>query len=364
VSIKSQQLDESLRSDLGAPQMRFLLIVQAPTQEQALRGAEVLSEQLRALQGRQVIDSFESPSKLVPSLAGQRLRQAALPEASILDQRLTAALVGLPVRPERLRPFLADVAAARDLPLFTREQLGQTDLALSFDALLMQGTQGITAFLPVRQKTSAGAVSADQEESRAAAVKTALQAATRIAQDNLRAEGERDSRISFIDMTEESAQIYARYFNEILALAGCGILVIVLLLGYSLRDLKRTAAVLLPLGLAVLLVMAGLVALGEKLNLLHLVGMLLIVAVGSNYALFFNRSSVSHERSSGLPLPATLASLLLANACTSVCFGILSFSTVPVLHALGVTVAPGAILALLLSIVFTLDLGPRDVPAK
>ena len=81
VSIKSQQLDESLRADLGAPQMRFLLVIQAPSEEQALRGAEVLSDQLRALQARQIIDSFESPSKLMPSLASERLRQAALPDA-------------------------------------------------------------------------------------------------------------------------------------------------------------------------------------------------------------------------------------------------------------------------------------------
>jgi len=364
VSIRSQQLDESLRADLGAPQMRFLMVIQAPSQEQALRGAELLSDQLRALQARQVIDSFESPSKLVPSLASQRLRQAALPDADVLAQRLAKALEGLPVRPERLRPFLADVAAARQLPPLTREQLGQTDLAASFDALMMQGTHGVTAFLPVRQRTSQDAVSAGVEESRAAAVSTALQQAARVAQEDLRGQGEPETRIAFIDMTYESVQIYAKYFNEILALSGFGILAIVLLLTYSLRDFKRTAAVLLPLGLAVLLVMAGLVALGEKLNLLHLVGMLLIVAVGSNYALFFDRSSLPRESKTGLPRPTTLLSLLLANACTSICFGVLSFSTVPVLHALGVTVAPGAILALLLSIVFTPSLGQRDGASK
>jgi predicted exporter len=361
VSIKSQQLDESLRSDLGAPQMRFLLAVQAPSQEQALRGAEVLSDQLRVLQGHQIIDSFESPSKLVPSLASERMRQAALPDADVLAHRLPKALLGLPVRPERLRPFLADVAAARQLPLLTREQLGQTDLALSFDALLMRGTRGVTAFLPVRHRTSEDTATAGFEESRVAAVSTALQQAARLAQEDLLSQGERDSRIAFIDMTEESVQLYAKYFNEILALSGVGILAIVLLLIYSLRDPRRTAAVLLPLGLAVLLVMAGLVALGEKLNLLHLVGMLLIVAVGSNYALFFNRGLFRRESKIGLPLPATLLSLLLANACTSICFGVLSFSTVPVLHALGVTVAPGAILALLLSIVFTPNRGHLDV---
>ena len=67
--------------------------------------------------------------------------------------------------------------------------------------------------------------------------------------------------------------------------------------------------------------------------------MLLIVAIGSNYALFFTTMNT----------PATLASLLLANATTVIAFGVLATSSVPVLSALGQTVAPGALLALLFS---------------
>jgi predicted exporter len=65
------------------------------------------------------------------------------------------------------------------------------------------------------------------------------------------------------------------------------------------------------------------------------------------------------DKADGLA-PTTLLSLLLANASTAIGFGVLAFSTVPVLHALGVTVAPGAVLALLLSVVFALNLHVRD----
>jgi predicted exporter len=80
------------------------------------------------------------------------------------------------------------------------------------------------------------------------------------------------------------------------------------------------------------------------MTLLHLIGLLLIVAVGSNYALFFDRSSRPHAQAD---LPRILASLMLANASTVLGFGVMAFSTVPVLNALGRTVAPGALLALL-----------------
>jgi predicted exporter len=44
--------------------------------------------------------------------------------------------------------------------------------------------------------------------------------------------------------------------------------------------------------------------------------------------------------------------MLIANLTTAIGFGTLALSKVPVLHALGVTVGPGAILALLLTAVF------------
>jgi predicted exporter len=115
-----------------------------------------------------------------------------------------------------------------------------------------------------------------------------------------------------------------------------------------LRSVVRVLRVLAPLLLAVLSVAAGLTLCGVQLTILHLVGMLLIVAVGSNYALFFDRQASLHE-TGGESL--TLASLAIANASTVIGFGLLSFSQVPVLVALGTTVAPGTFLALLFAAV-------------
>ena len=48
----------------------------------------------------------------------------------------------------------------------------------------------------------------------------------------------------------------------------------------------------------------------------------------------------------------TLASMLLANLTTVAGFGLLAFSKVSILHAMGVTVAPGVILALVYAAIF------------
>jgi predicted exporter len=101
---------------------------------------------------------------------------------------------------------------------------------------------------------------------------------------------------------------------------------------------------------------AGFALAGTRLTILHLIGMLLIVAVGSNYALFFDRRAADQDRGA---LPLTLASLLIANTCTVIGFGVLAFARVPVLSALGATVAPGTLLALL----FAALLAPRSLMA-
>ena len=152
----------------------------------------------------------------------------------------------------------------------------------------------------------------------------------------------------FIDMKVEFDTLYNDYLHEATLLSLAGFAAIVALLGLTLRSLRRLGAILLPLLLAVILVIAGVHLAGEQLHLLHLIGMLLIVAVGSNYALFFDRAGKEHQ----LDAP-TLASMAIANLTTAIGFGTLALSSVPVLHAIGITVGPGAVLALLLAACFS-----------
>ena len=85
---------------------------------------------------------------------------------------------------------------------------------------------------------------------------------------------------------------------------------------------------------------------GTALTILHLVGLLLVVAIGSNYALFFDSSnSVASPQEQRL----TLISLVTANLTIVGSFGMLALSSVPVLTILGVTVGLGTMLALLFS---------------
>jgi len=102
--------------------------------------------------------------------------------------------------------------------------------------------------------------------------------------------------------------------------------------------------VLLPLAAAVLCVVAAQVLLGQQLTILHVVGLLLVVAVGSNYALFFDVGMAGRPQAER---HRTQSSLVLANLSTVGTYGLLGLSSIPVLSAIGSTVAVGTFLSLL-----------------
>lgn len=327
VSQADQDLDAQLRVDIRAPDVRYLVIVSAPDRESVLAAAEKVGARLEQLIDANVIGGYETPARYLPSLALQRARQASLPAAAELRERLQKAVAGMPVRAERLEPFLLDVEAARSQPLITRKDLEGTSLATGFDALMLPEGSGWIALLPLRAAAS-NPFSIDD-----ARVRKAVAAAV-------------PGRATVLDLKGEADRLYSKYLSEAVRLSLAGFAAIVILLLVALRSPARVVRVVVPLALAVLAVAGGFALLGRQLTILHVIGMLLIVAVGSNYALFFDRRATDAHAGS---VPLTLASLLIANAATVASFGVLAFSSVPVLAALGSTVAPGTLLALVFS---------------
>jgi predicted exporter len=157
-------------------------------------------------------------------------------------------------------------------------------------------------------------------------------------------------------MKAESDQMYSGYLHEAILLSLGGLVAIVGLLLFVLRSPMRVVRIIAPLAAAVITVTAGLTLFGQQLIILHLVGLLLVVAVGSNYALFFDRAD--HSPAAGPePMaraisPRTLASMLFASLTTVAGFGLLATSSVSILQAMGATVAPGVMLALIYSAIF------------
>jgi predicted exporter len=120
-----------------------------------------------------------------------------------------------------------------------------------------------------------------------------------------------------------------------------GLLLIALLLTLSLRSAYAAGKVLYPVIAGAAMCVAVTVLRGEKLTLFHLVALLLVIGIGLNYALFFNR----REQSAGDTRRNHL-SLAICSLTTFLSFGTLTLSRIPVLHAIGQTVALGSLLCL------------------
>jgi predicted exporter len=160
--------------------------------------------------------------------------------------------------------------------------------------------------------------------------------------------------VLFLDMQTETDRLYSGYLREAIRLSLGGMAGVMALLLLVFRSPLRALRNFAPLAAAVLSVVAGLTLFGQQMIIMHLVGLLLVVAVGSNYALFFDRAhNGSDDAGPGQGIaPRTLASLLFANLTTVSGFGVLAFSNVSILQAMGVTVAPGVVLALIYSAIF------------
>jgi predicted exporter len=318
-----QQLDRRLRADVGAADVRYLIVASSRNEEGALVASERLAAVLDRLKREHAIDGYDAPSRYLPSAATQRARRDALPDAATLRTRLDAAVKGLPFQPNLFAPFIRDVAATKARPILDRKDLQGTGLALKLDSLLFNRRGAWTALLSLRGVAEPARV-------RDAVVQAGVPGT------------------SFVDLKAESDRLLEVYRHEALMLALIGSFVIVLLLAASLRSVRRVALVVAPLAASVLLTVALLTAGHGKLSIFNLVGLLLTVAVGSNYCIFFERQRWDERDSERM-----VASLVLANLCTVIGFGILSFARLPVLHGIGVTVAAGAFFSLVFSAILT-----------
>jgi predicted exporter len=373
VPASSQALDAQLRADVGAPDVRYLVVVSGASEQTVLEGAEKIAARLQPLVDSGVLAGFESPSRYLPSKATQRARLASLPPANELETRMRSALADQPVevKPGVFAPFIADVERARSAPMLTRADLRGTSMALAVDALLTERSGRWQAVLSLRAPSAPGVQSAQTS--------LLAPAAKPHASERPQAEMAHDTSVDasrieaavaeagvpdalFVDLKREADALYINYVHEDIRLSLAGLVVIVGLLFAALRDAGRVVGTLAPLLAAVLVVAAGFALAHEPLTILHLIGLMLIVAIGSNYALFFNsrkHEATTESRSPEAPqaiAPRTLVSLLIANFATVAGFGLLALSHVPMLESFGLTVGPGAMLALLFSAI----LAPRQ----
>ncbi|HET6784004.1 MAG TPA: hypothetical protein VFH12_09235 [Pseudoxanthomonas sp.] len=312
--------DAVLRDELGAPDVRYVLTLEGKTEDQVLQASERLRPALDRLVAAGALAGYDVASRYLPSAQVQRARQQALPSRDRLQAMLGTVLADSPFNADAFDPFVADIEAAKRAPVLSRADLQGTPLAASVAGLLLPGSDHATALVSLNGLQDPAVV--------------AKVAAANGAQ--------------LLDLKEASESLVAAYRGRVLAALAVAALLLTATVWVALRQPRRVLRVLLPMALTTLLILAVLRGLGVELNLFHLVALILAAGLGLDYALFFDHAG--DDRADQL---RTLHALIVCSLMTLLVFSLLALSSIPVLRAIGTTVAIGVfanfVLALLVS---------------
>ncbi|GAA0712711.1 MMPL family transporter [Dokdonella soli] len=319
--------DAKLRGELGAPDVRYLLILDAPDADCVLAVSEALEPGLDALVKQGALDAAELPSRYLPSLATQRARQAKLPDAATLESALAEAGRELPFRSGLFAPFVADVETARTLPPLTPAEFARSPFGARLASMLVQQDDGWLGLATLSGVHDAAALDAFAESTQGHA--------------------------RLLDLKTASESLVIAYRERILRALGLALGLLAVTVIVALRSLRRAWHVLAPMSLATLLVLVVERASGISLSLFHLVALTLAAGLGLHYALFFERP-VADAAEGRRTLHATIVCVLSA----LLVFGLQAWSSLPVLRAIGLTVALGVGFHFCLSILMARERRP------
>jgi predicted exporter len=293
---------------LGLPANGQVVVVLGADDEQALARSEQVVARLRGKV------SLRSVSTLLPSLATQRARRARMVDDPTFVPRLEAALQRNGFVPAAFAPFFA--ALREPTVELTPELLPRSPLASSFLAPFRASLAGQVAYLTSVESTH-----------------------------DLSAELAGLPGVHYIDQEALYSAAYRDFRTRTLWLLAVGLLLVLGILLARYRSVRTAGLGMLPalLGAGAAL---GLEALrGVPANLLHVIGVLLVLSMGVDYGIYALESQ-QHGADDGV---TTLGSVLLAGLTTVLSFGLLGLSDNPALAAVGCTVGFGLVFTVLAS---------------
>ncbi len=294
-----------IRAALGLDPPRHVLAIPAATPEQALSAAHETASQMRAAGC-----TIRSASDILPPAEVQRRRQRALPDGVTLRARMeqSAEQMGLALRMDAFEPFLSAVEAARSLPPLTPGMLAGTVAGRILGSMLF----------PVADRWVALVFVADPE-----CLVPSLTTVTGV-------------EAVALDLDAEMAALGMHLGNVALERLAAGMVLIAGICLLVVRPWRRSGVILLALPLAVAGALGLQLVLDSPLSMIHFLGLLVVTGLVLDYALILGRCTGSEGA-----WDRACHGVLVGATTTLVTFLLLASTGLPVLVALGTTVASG-----------------------
>ena len=319
-----KRLDKELRLSVGAPDVNHVFLLTDKNSENLLQRTETLKNKLLDLKHNTIVKNIFSVTDFIPSKKTQQAYQQQLPANNDLKHNLQNASAKLPFKQAFFKPFIIDVEKSKTLEPLSVNQILSTPLGKHLQQdLFFKNNQWISIIRLTGVKDESSLL--NWLSSRP------------------------DIQPYYLNLRQATSSLMSDYQQTALYRLLLGSFVIGLIL-FLVRSSYRAGIILLPVILAVLLSISIQVMLGTHLTLFHILALLLIVGIGLDYSLFFDRRCVSTE-----DYQHQLHGIFVSAASTLITFGILGFSDVPVLSALGQTVTFGVLGCFVLTLVFNIN---------
>lgn len=279
-----------------------------------------------------VISRVWSPSLILPSVQQQRHRQQLLPTKQELSGNLEAVLSELPYRQAAFEPWLESVATSRTLSPLEYDDIASTPLAnLLKQGLFQHGNMWVSTI-------------------RVSDIRS-------IAKFNDWLDLHPKIKESHIEIKRAAEHLFTEYristFERLLGI----FLLLSIIIAFWSGSMMRTLWILLPVTIGLLSGLAMPILMGAAINVFHLLALLLVLGMGLDYSLFFNRTADDI-----LERKQHLHAISISALTTSAAFMVLAFSPVPVMAAMGQTVASGVLMCFISALLLSSSTITNDCP--
>ena len=291
-----------------------MMMIAKKDNETVLQYSENIQSYLDALVDDHAIDGYDMASHILPSRQRQSLKKSQIIDIESLNANLTEALIDLPFRKNIFDPFIDDVRKAKLLEVIDPEALRDTAIGKKLSPLLFNF------------ENLAGGVILLHGINDDARIK-------QFADDH--------DGLYYMHLKTASTDLVSHSVDRVaLSMLGC-IALIYIALAFAFKSAHRPLKIMIPSLSAAVVTAAILVISGNPLSIFHLISLLLVVGLGLDYALFFNRLPENENE-----WDTTFKSLWVCAVTTILVFGILMFSHTPPLEAIGETVGLGAFISI------------------
>ena len=336
-TLKAQ--DQQFASITGGQRSTQYLLVSGETPQQVLEREERLTLALNTLIKSGALQNFQAISQTLPSVKEQTLNQQRLQHAFSATGSLRQRLQNLGLEDDTLSTYQQQLESS--LTTLSLNQWLDSPMGQEQGFLWLGKTHENT--LKNQEKSSSTSTS-DSSSSKtqyfSAVLLEGIDSPAQFSHDIRKASLE---GVHLIDTAQSLSLIFQEYRQLAIHLILLAYLMIVVMLFFRLRHrgVLTYLKVLCPPLLAAIFALSIVSTISPALNIFHVFSLIMVVAIGIDYAVFFAEYSGEQQ--------TTMMAVTLSAVTTLLAFGMLAFSHTAAISAFGLTMAIGIAVAYVLS---------------